>query len=117
MLRTRLALLGAAALLAACGDDRSAQEVARGYVASDDPEKCDDVSQAFLERQTRRRGDAARSACERAVKRFRPPSGVSVTSASERGDRAEVRLEASGQDVLVRLERRGDRWLVVGLGS
>lgn len=116
MIRTAPAVLGAAAALAACGGGRSAEEVARTYVGGEDPARCDDASQAFLERQSGRRGEAARAACRRAAERLRPPAGVRVTGTRERGDRAEVSLEAGGQDVLVRLERSGGRWLVTGFG-
>ena len=102
--------------VAGCGgDDRSPQDVAREYVASDDPEKCDDADLAFLERQTRERGDAAREACRRSVERGSPPKGVRVVEAETRGDEAEVRLEAAGQRIRVRLRRDGDRWRVIDL--
>lgn len=117
MLVARFALLGAAvAVLAGCGGGRSPEQVARTYVGGEGPARCDAAAQAFLERQTGRRGDAAREACLRAAERLPPPAGVRVTGTTERGDRAEVALEAGGQDVLVRLERRRDRWLVTGLG-
>jgi len=120
VLRSRLVLpaVVAAAALAACGGDgRSAEDVARGYVAGDDPAKCDDAAPAFLERRTRRRGEAARAACRAAVERFEAPKGVRVTSASHRGDSSEVRLVANGQKLSVRLARRDGRWLVTGIGG
>lgn len=103
--------------LAGCGGAKAPEEVALDYVRSDDPAKCEEASPAFLERQTRRRGAAARQACERAVRGSDPPDEVEVVDEEVRGDRAEVRLEADTQDVLVTLERRGDDWLVSGLGS
>jgi len=111
-----VAAAATAALLASCGGERSAQEVARTYVASDDPGKCDDAALPFLERQSRRRGEAARKACREAVERARPLRDVRVTGRSVGGDRAEVRLEASGQEVTVRLARTEGRWLVTGFG-
>ena len=116
MLRTRLALLGAAALLGACGGERSPDAVAKAYVGGKDPAKCEDASLAFLERQRRRRGAAARAAGREAVKRFDPPAGVEVKGITRRGDRARVVLQAGGQEVVVRLERPDDRWLVAGFG-
>ena len=107
----------AGALLLACGASPAPEEVARSYVASDDPEKCDDAALEFLERQTRRRGEDARAACERNVERSDPPSPVRVVGHRVRGDRAEVRLEAGGQTVRVDLERRDGDWKVTGLGS
>lgn len=106
-----------AVLFAGCGGggaERAPGDVAREYVASDDPAKCDDADLAFLERQTRRRGDAARAACRRNVERTQPPGGVRVRSQKTDGDRAEVLLEAGGQDVRVVLRRAGGRWLVAG---
>jgi hypothetical protein len=117
MRRAPAALLLAA--LAGCGGgggERSPSEVARDYVAGDDPEKCDDADQRFLERQTRRKGDAAREACRRSVEESRPPREVSVRSESVDGDEAEVLLEAAGQSLRVTLRRTDDRWLVTGFG-
>lgn len=109
----------AVALLGGCGDGaaRAPQEVARAYVAGGDPAKCDDAALAFLERQTDRRGDAAREACRRAVARGRPPQEVRVTGQDAAGDRARVQLEADGQRVSVELERQDGRWLVAGFGD
>ena len=106
-----------AALLLACGSSPPPEEVARTYVASDDPEKCGDAAIEFLERQTGRRGEDARATCERNVERSDPPSGVRVVGHRVRGDRAQVRLEAGGQDVRVDLERRDGDWKVTGFGS
>ncbi|HEV2814047.1 MAG TPA: hypothetical protein VGW10_12415 [Solirubrobacteraceae bacterium] len=106
------------AALAGCGGDepRAPEEVARAYVASDDPAKCDDADLAFLERQSKRKGDAARQACRRSVESTSPPKDVRVRSQKVRGDRAEVVLEASGQRLRVTLRRSGDAWRVTGLG-
>ena len=110
----------AAALLAALsgcgGDDRSPREVARTYVAGDDPEKCDDADLRFLERSTGRRGDAAREACRQSVEEARPPRDVRVRSEKVTGDRAEVVLDAAGQSLRVTLRRGDGGWLVTGLG-
>ena len=116
MRRAPLALLLAA--LAGCGggDDRSPQEVAREYVAGKGAARCDDADLAFLERQTRRSGDAARDACRRSAENVRPPRDVRVRSHTVEGDRAEVVLEAAGQALRVTLVRRDGRWLVSGLG-
>jgi hypothetical protein len=108
------------ALLTACGGgdggDRAPEDVARRYVASEDPAKCDDATQALLERNSRRRGAAARKACREAVARFDPPAGVKVTGKEVEGNRARVDLRAGGQDVTVSLTRDGDRWRVSALG-
>ena len=114
MRRAATALLLVAASSGCGGDDRSPSEVARTYVAADDPGKCDDADLAFLERQTRRSGDAARSACRRSVERTKPPRDVRVLSERVRGEGASVDLVAGGQDVRVLLRRAGDRWLVTG---
>jgi len=113
--RVLLLSLAAAGLLAGCGDQRPPEEVARRYVASDDPGKCKDAAQSFLERQTRRRGEAARAACRRAVERVGRPLEVAVASREVRDDRAEIGLRANGQRVAVRLVKRDGRWQVVGL--
>lgn len=104
------------AALAGCGGggDRPPEDVARDYVASDDPAKCDDADLGFLERQTRRRGEEAREVCRRNVERTRPPKDVRVRSQQVRGDGAEVLLEADGQLVRVLLRRAGDDWRVTG---
>lgn len=116
-MRACLLAVAAAILIAACGGDgRAPEAVAREYVASKDPAKCDDASQRLLEASSRKRGDAARAACRRAVARFDPPKDVTVTGKSVEGGRARVDLRAGGQDVRVRLERQGDRWLVTGFG-
>ena len=110
-------LAGAAGALGACGGAEDPDQVALEYVRSDDPAKCERAATAFLEQQTGRRGAAARRACERAVREADPPGDVRVVGTDVRGSRADVRLEADTQDVRVTLERRGDRWLVSGLGS
>lgn len=115
--RLPLALLGAAAVLMACGAGPKPGEVARGYVASADAAKCDAAALSFLERETGRRGEEARAACRRAVVRSRPPRKVRVTGTTEHGDRAEVTLVADGQRVVVRLQRSGARWVVAGFGG
>ena len=115
MRRTSIAVLLVA--LAGCGGgggDRSPKEVAREYVASDDASKCDDADLAFLERQTKRRGDEARATCRRNVEQAKPPGDVRVRSEKVTGDTAGVLVEAGGQEVVVRLRRDGDRWLVTG---
>ena len=105
------------AALAGCGgEQRPPDDVAREYVASDDPGKCDDADLAFLERQSRRDGEAARDACRRSVEQSSPPTDVRVRSHEVRGDRAEVVLVASGQTLRVTLRRSGDVWRVTGLG-
>ena len=102
--------------LAGCGGDaRSAEEVARAYVAEDDPAKCDDADLGFLERQTGEAGEAARGACRRNVERTDPPEDVRVVDVSGRGELRVVRLEADGQDVRVTLRPADDAWAVVGL--
>ena len=121
MFRALLVTLVLAAPLAGCGESgppaRGAEQVAREYVASRDPAKCDDAALPFLERQTRERGEAARAACRRAAARLRPPRRVRVTGMVREGDRARVRLEADGQRVAIELERRDGRWLVTGFGD
>ncbi|MDQ5808954.1 MAG: hypothetical protein M3320_09780, partial [Actinomycetota bacterium] len=64
-----LVALLAALLAGGCGGggDRPPEEVARDYVASGDPAKCDDADFGFLERQSRRKGEEAREACRRSV--------------------------------------------------
>jgi len=117
MLRTRVALLGLAGLLTGCGgQERSPGDVARAYVGGDGPARCEDASLRFLEQQTGESGDAARAACRRAARRLRPPADVRVTRDRTQGDRAEVVLEAGGQEVVVGLERGGDGWLVTRIG-
>jgi hypothetical protein len=102
--------------LSGCGgDERSPEEVARAYVASDDPAKCDDADLRFLEGQTRERGDEARAACRRNVETTTPPRDVRVRSTGTRGDDAVVLLETAGELIRVQLARDGDRWIVVGL--
>ena len=103
---------------AACGggEDRPPEEVAREYVASDDPGKCDDADLGFLERQTGEKGEAARDVCRRNVERSDPPREVRVSRHDVEGERATVLLDADGQRVRVTLRRSGGRWLVAGLG-
>ena len=115
-MRPVVAALVLAALVGCGGEQRTPEEVAREYLASDDPAKCDDADLAFLERQTPRKGEAAREACRRSVERSDPPTNVRVRSHEVRGDRAEVLLEAAGQRVRVTLRRSGDDWRVTGLG-
>lgn len=109
-------IIAVAVLLAGCGAEPKPEKIARDYVASTNPDKCDYVDLEFLERLTERRGKAARRACRDATMRFRPPQDVKVGRSEVKGNRAEVELVASGQDITVRLERREDRWLVSGLG-
>ena len=112
----RRAFLVAVIALAGCGGEaRAPEDVARQYVASDDPAKCDDADLAFLEEQTGEDGAAARDACRRNVERTSPPRDVRYVSQSARGELRTVRLEADGQDVRVELRPEGDDWLVVGL--
>ena len=115
--RTGILVAAASVLASACASSTPPEEVARSYIASDDPAKCDDAALSFLEAQTGRRGEAARAACERNVEQTDPPAGVRVISHSVRSGRAEVRIEAGGQEVLVTLVRRDDAWEVTGLGG
>ncbi len=109
---TTIAVLAA---LAGCGSDPiPPQEVARNYVAGDDPAKCADVDIGFLERQTGVEGEKAREECRRSVERARPPRDVRVRSTKVDGNRAEVLLEASGQRLTVTLRRLDNRWRVTG---
>ncbi|HEX8121789.1 MAG TPA: hypothetical protein VF549_11050 [Solirubrobacteraceae bacterium] len=112
----RRALLITAVLLAGCGSpERSPEEVARNYVASDDPDKCDkDADIAFLESQTHKKDEAAREECRRNVERSEPPKSVRVLESKVDGNRAVVELEASGQRIRVLLRRLGGYWRVTG---
>ena len=102
--------------LAGCGgtDARSVQEVAQEYLTSDDPAKCRDADLAFLERESGRKGEAARDACRRSVERTSPPQRVEHRGLAVKGSRAEVHFVADGQDVTVLLRKVGERWLVTG---
>jgi hypothetical protein len=112
----RRALLITAVLVAGCGSpERPPEDVARNYVASDDPEKCDkDADIAFLETQTHKKDEAAREECRRNVERSKPPKDVKVLGKEVNGNRAEVELEASGQHIRVLLRRLGGYWRVTG---
>ena len=116
-MRQRHSLAIVLLLAAGCGGgERSPQDVAREYVASDDPSKCDDAELRFLERQTHRRGDAAREACRDSVRTTDPPRDVKVRSKKVDGDDAGVLLDADGQEVVVKMRRVDGRWLVAGFG-
>ncbi|HEX8084925.1 MAG TPA: hypothetical protein VF529_11605 [Solirubrobacteraceae bacterium] len=116
MRHTTLLATALLAVLAGCGgDERSPDEVAREYLTSDDPAKCEDADPAFLERQTRKEGDEAIEQCRRNVESGSPPKGVRYVNIAVAGDRATVRFEVSGQPVRVSLRHRGDRWLVTDL--
>ena len=119
MVRHSVPALVALLALAGCGgtEARSVEEVARDYVASDKPSKCNDADLAFLERESRRKGEAARDACRRSVERTTPPGEVETRGVSVKGGRAEIRLVADGQQVTVLLRKVGERWLVTGFGS
>lgn len=116
MVRHSVPALLALLALAGCGgsEARSVDEVARDYLASDDPAKCNDADLAFLEQQSKRKGDAARAACRRSVERTSPPKEVESRGSSVKGGRAEVRFLADGQAVTVLLRKVGERWLVTG---
>lgn len=117
MVRHSLPALLALLALAGCGGDgaRSVDEVAREYLISDDPGKCRDADLAFLEQQSRRKGQAARDACRRSVAETKPPRRVEVRGVAVKGGRAEVRFLADGQNVTVLLRKVAEQWLVTGL--
>jgi hypothetical protein len=113
--------LPAAALLmlglVACGGTKPPQDVAREYVATNAPRKCDALTQSLVERLTQRRGEAARAACRRNVARFAAPRDVKVRQTHAEGRVAEVQLIADGRPAEIRLVKQGGRWRISGLGE
>jgi hypothetical protein len=117
------ALVAAAVLAAGCGEEKPA-DVARSYVATNKPAKCDLLTQGLLEQLTGRQGGSARAACRRNVVRFPAPKDVRVRGgAEEQGEEGEeageteVQLVVDGHPADVKLVHRGEQWLIAGMGD
>jgi hypothetical protein len=117
------ALVAAAVLAAGCGEEKPA-DVARAYVATNEPGKCAMLTQGLLEQLTGDQGQAARAACRRNVVRFAAPKDVRVRGGEgeegEEGEEAgetEVELVVDGHPADVKLVRHGEHWLIAGMGD
>jgi hypothetical protein len=122
------ALVLLAGLLVACGggEERGPSDVAREFVATSSPAKCDLLAQPLLEQLTTENGEAARAACRRNVVRFPAPRDVRLRDGGGEAERdadadaaadAEVELLVDGREAGVKLNKRDGRWLIVGLGE
>jgi hypothetical protein len=128
------ALVLAAAVIAGCGGEGPGpQDVARDFVATNSPAKCDLLAQSLVEQLTEQKGTAARDACRRNVVRYAAPKEVRLPegegeSAGEaererereeaaEGTAAKVDLLVDGRETGVQLNKRDGRWLIVGLGE
>ena len=103
--------------LTACGGTKPPQDVAREYLATNAPSKCDALTQALVERLTQRRGAAARAACRRNVARFAAPHDVKVRRTHADDRVADVELLADGRPAEIRLVKHAGRWRIAGLGE
>jgi hypothetical protein len=118
------ALVAAVALASGCGSEVRPQDVAKTYVGSNAAGKCAALTQQLLEQLTGDQGAAARAACRRNVVRFPAPRHVLVSRVEGGGDdpdagagKVVVALVADGHPADVQLVRRGERWLISGLGD
>jgi hypothetical protein len=123
------ALVLAAAVLVGCGGEGPGpQDVARDFVRTNAPAKCDLLAQSLVEQLTEQRGAAARDACRRNVVRFAAPREVRLPEGEGEAERereaqaaegtaAKVDLLVDGRETGVQLNKRDGRWLIVGLGE
>lgn len=118
----RLAPVLALACLAtaACGGDgypEDPQDVAKAYVKSNEGSKCRYLDTTLVERLTRKRGAAARAACEKNVERFDAPGKVTIREFEVEPDDAEVELLADGKEAAVKLRKVGGRWKITSFSE
>jgi len=90
--------------------------VAREFVSTNDPAKCDLLTPELLERQTERRGAAARRFCAMNVAREPRPTAVRVIEAEVAGGKAIVELLVDNREERLELVRRDGRWLIFATG-
>jgi hypothetical protein len=117
------AAVAAATVLAGCGEEKPA-DVARSYVATNKPSKCDLLTQGLVEQLTGRQGAEARATCRHNVVRFAAPEDVRVRGGEEQDEgeeseagEAEVELVVDGHPADVKLVRQGEHWLIAGMGD
>lgn len=118
----------AAGVLAGCGGEGPGpQDVARDFVATNAPSKCELLAQPLVEQLTEKTGAAARAECRRNVVRFAAPKEVRLPGGESEAERereraaegtaAKVDLLVDGRETGVQLNKRDGRWLIVGLGE
>ena len=99
-------------LLAGCGGDPSPQEVARDYVTSNEPAKCELLTRELLERQTGRRGEEALRFCEANVVREQPPAELEIVESETRGGRTLVEVIVDQEEERIELVKRPEGWRI-----
>ena len=105
-------LAAAGVMLAACGGGDSPQAVAKEFVTSVDPGKCELLAPETLERVTGRRGKAALDLCKGNVRGAQVPDDAKVIESEVEKGRAEVELIANQREEKLQLVKRDGKWLI-----
>lgn len=99
-------------LAAGCGGGDSPQEVARDFLATNEPEKCGLVLPELLERQTGRPGEAAIRFCEQNAGRTAPAGDIRIIESEVRGGIATVELVVDDREERFALVKRDGKWRI-----
>ena len=101
-----------AGLTAGCGGGASPQEVAREFVATNEPAKCKLILPEVLERQTGQRGDAALRFCEANVGSTPRPSDIRVVESETVAGTVVVEMIVDDREERIGLVKRDGKWRI-----
>ena len=101
-----------AALTAGCGGGASPQEVARDFVATNEPAKCKLVLLEVLERQTGRRGEEALRSCEANVGSTPPARDIRIIESETIAGVVVVEMVVDDREERIGLVKRDGKWLI-----
>ena len=101
-----------AALTAGCGGGASPQEVARDFLATDEPAKCKVILPELLERQTGRRGEDALRFCEANAGLTPPAKDIRVVESETVAGVVVVEMVVDQREERIGLVKRDGRWRI-----